>query len=160
MGVKLDGYAETARLLSELPKRVRKTAARKGVTAGSAPIVKAAKAKAPVETRMLKRSMGRKVKAYRSGNAVAVIGARKGIAATAKQAGRDARAAKRVPANYLHLVTGGTKAHKVGKRSHPGARANNFLKAAYVGQQWTAARLVKDTIAAVVRAEAAKLGKK
>jgi HK97 gp10 family phage protein len=168
---KLDGYAEARSALDGLPKRVRAKAARKAVTKGSAPILASAKATAPRETKALVRSLGRKVKTYRNGNAVAVIGARRDYRATERQIGRDARLARRVPANYLHLVLLGVKPHLLGKgsrtreqqgwgRLHPGAKANPFLADAVRRNGRRAAAIVADVLAAEVQAEARRLGKR
>lgn len=168
--IHLDGMKELATFLDQLPKRSAKKALRSAVTAGAAPIAKAAKAEAPDQSGTLKRAQSKKVKVYPNGNAVAIIGANKATTGTFN--GR-----KRVPAFYMHLVLQGTKPHSLargasarrkavrtavlhaitGARMHPGAKANDFLTRAVHETQAESKRLMEEKMRDVVTSEAAKL---
>jgi hypothetical protein len=160
----LEGYKETRHLLTELPKRVVKKGLRAAVTAGAAPIQRQMKATAPRDWGILKSAIAKKVKSYR-GAAVAVIGARKDVSATVRRALKKGdirkanRATRAVPANYLHLVTGGTKPHMVGKWHHPGSPSKPFLQLAYHQQRAAAEAAAASKLKEVVEAEAKALGK-
>ena len=129
--VQLDGITATVGKLDRLDKKIRRTIIRKAVRAGGAPLVKAVRSNAPVDKKVLRKSVTQKVKAYsRTGVVMAIVGAKRQ---------KDA-ATGRNPANYLHLVERGTKAHTVrgpltlpsgevyGAVQHPGARASRFVE--------------------------------
>jgi HK97 gp10 family phage protein len=142
----MTGDRELRELLSELPKRVASKGNRAAVTAGAKPIAKAARAKAPKQSGLLKKAMGTKIKTYRSGAgtiAVAVIGARRAVQG-------DYKGRKRVPANYIALVNNGTK--------H--AQGNDFLGEAYRENKSAAQTAIAAKFNQVIEAEAAKLGMK
>lgn len=151
----LKGDRQLRNLLTELPPRVVKKGLRQGVSAGAAPWVKAAKQGASKESGLLKKSVTKKVKTYKSGTAAAIVGANRAVAG-------EFKGKHRVPANYLHLVTGGTAPHSVptgkgGVRAHPGAKANDFLTEAFNGNQAGAAEITRNKIQDVLESEAAKL---
>jgi HK97 gp10 family phage protein len=160
--VKLDGEQELKHLLQELPRRVGKKALRQAVNAGAAPIVKAAKAAAPRESGLLKRSYNKVIRTYKSGNVVAVIGARREVVGSY-------RGKKRVPANYIHLVEKGTQPHRIQIKKgrfagttveHPGARAQPHLEPAFERSIPQARSIMEAKLRDVVLAEAHKLGKR
>ena len=74
--------------LDKLPEQFRKSAEKAVLRAGSKPILKAAKAKVPVDTGMLKQSLGISVHANRSGWISARIGPRKGFKSAKSLTGR------------------------------------------------------------------------
>jgi len=74
------------------------------------PVAKAAKRNCPVDTGLLKKSIGKRTKTYRgSGAVVSVVGPRKGFA------GQDAQGRQKDPTKYAHLAE----------------RKHGFLKAAW-----------------------------
>src|SRR5579864_477519 len=83
------GEKEVFAQLDALESKLRKQSLRKAVNAGSSIVLKAVKRRAPVEVGggslgraragLLKKSLGRKVKAYKSGVVVGIVGARKGF---------------------------------------------------------------------------------
>lgn len=84
------------RALDNLPEQYRKSAEKAVLRAGSKPILKAARAKVPVDTGMLKKSLGISVHANRSGWISARIGPRKGFKSKKSLTGRKrVRATKR-----------------------------------------------------------------
>ena len=81
------GVEDAKRELNALAKRVRTSVLRKGMTAGLAPILAAAKSKCPVrdpdprfKAGLLRKSLGKKVKQYANGSiVVGLVGARNGF---------------------------------------------------------------------------------
>lgn len=159
--IRINGGEAIERAFKILPSRIQKRVLRAAIAAAASPVNKAAKGFAPVETRALKRSIGIKVKTYKSGAIVAVVGVRRGD----KYQSFDKQGRLRIPAFYQHLVHGGTKPHPLNKgvtlrdiargkarkvtRMHPGAKANPFLEKA-----WNASKA--QSMAAVERVAAAK----
>ena len=118
----MTGNAELDRRLRLLPDKLQSRVVKKGIRAAGKPILKTAKARVPVETGALKKSLGTKLKTYRhSGNSVLIIGPR-----------TDDRYTKgeRKPHKYAHLVERGTK--------H--IPAVPFMRFAFMSQQDTAKR--------------------
>lgn len=171
----LVGQKELAAILKKLPARVVRKGLKMAMTAMLAPIVRAAKSRAPRESGLLKKSMAKKVKAYPSGVVAGLVGANR--AAEGTYGGK-----RRVPANYIHLVEQGTAPHQVsdGKEdlvrdatgrfvlrrltgaavNHPGARARRFLERAYRETREESIGIARKKLAAVVEKEAAKLAAK
>lgn len=140
--ITLGGGQDLQRFLKELPRRALKTALRQAVNAGGTPVAKAVRRLAPKESGLLKRSIGKKVKAYPDGNALAIIGSNRGTVG-------DYQGQRRVPGNYIHLVALGVKPHSVasgansrkrvsastmaavGGGQHPGHAGSDFVNAGY-----------------------------
>jgi len=80
--VKVIGDQQLLRKLGSMKRRAKTTIQRKGVRAGSTPIVKAFKGAAPVgATKRLRRAQTRKFKTYaNTGTSIAVVGADYSIA--------------------------------------------------------------------------------
>lgn len=118
---KMSGEKALNRKLSRLKEAVNRRVLRKAVTAASKPVLKEAKAKAPKETGLLKKSLGRRTKTYRnSGTAVAVVGPREGFK---KEVTVNGKTEVRNPVKYAHLVEYGT----IQTAAHP------FLRSAWEG---------------------------
>lgn len=119
----------------------------KAVKAGAKLVQATAKARAPRRKRSgaLRQSLGIKaVKGSRGKTlALAVIGARSKVVKRYK--GKTIK-----PSKYAHLVEKGTKPHMVGKRRHPGAKAQPFLKPALDSNKVAAGRAMLDTLAAEI----------
>lgn len=102
-GVKLEGAKELRRKLERLTAAQQRRVVRPAVTKALSPVVKQAKRNVPVVTGLLKKSIGKKVKAYtRSGVVWGGVGPRGGF----EGVGPDGR--KRNPVFYAHLVELGT----------------------------------------------------
>lgn len=135
------GLKETFRKLSALKTSVSKRILKKALGDASKKVLKDAKAKVPMASRLLKKSLGRKVKVYRrSGVVVALVGPRSGFKGMVIRANRAVLAN---PTKYAHLVELGT----VRSQKRP------FLEPAWTGKQ---AELV-DGIKTVILAEIAKV---
>lgn len=107
----LDGGDELARKLSKLSGKVEIKLLARAARAAAKPIVKAARAKAPRESGLLVESLGTFVKRYkRSKTAVAIVGPRRNFRVR-KRAQITGASKGREPANYAHLVEGGTRPH-------------------------------------------------
>lgn len=96
--------------LRRLEKNAAKKVARKIVTAGAKVLVRAVKDAVPTASGALRKAIGQKVKVYR-GSAVGVVGARAGFDAD----------------KYAHFPNVGTRPHKIGRRKHPGIRAQKYI---------------------------------
>lgn len=115
----LTGAKELHALLGDLPEKVQRKVMRKAMSAAATPIVKAARAKAAKRYGLLKKSLSKKVKAYKSGTTVAVIGPRSDLKAVIK--GKLYR-----PSKIAHLIERG-KINRNGTVTPP----SPFLRPAY-----------------------------
>lgn len=125
----VDGLRELVSSLHKLDTKVRKKTVRKMCAEAGKLILKRAKSLAAKETGLLRKSLGRKVKVYRSGVAVAVVGPRSDSKfrqlVTRTKNRRKPRTEMANPIKYAHLVEQGT--------TH--SRALPFLRPAIAGQQ-------------------------
>jgi len=127
----VSGITETLSRLYALPENVGKRITPAVAKKAMALMLDAARSKCPVATKatlnttpgLLKASLDIKMKRYPRQNAVAVvIGARTDI--------KDPISGE-IPANIIHLVEYGTAPHMIGKKEHPGAQAQPFLRPAF-----------------------------
>lgn len=120
---RVDGLEQLLGKLQDLDKKVRKTVLRKATTAAGQVILKRARqgAKQVAELGLLSKSLGKKVKVYSSGVAVAIVGPRSSFRKPAvRSRGKWAPAPVRPsgyadPVKYAHLVERGTYR----TRAHP-----------------------------------------
>lgn len=127
---RVEGLDAVLKALAAADKKVRKKGVRKMAAEGGKLVLKRAKQLVPRETGLLKKSLGRKVKAYpKSGVAVAVIGPRNEAKFRQQVTRTRGRRAPRTlianPVRYAHLVEGGTRL----------AGVRPFLAPAVRGQQ-------------------------
>ena len=127
--------------LDEIVGKIARRAARRAVTEASKLILEVAKANVPKDTGALKKSLGRKVAALKSGGGyIAIIGPRydsKKLAAKGrkKRFGKYRRRKGYAqvmfvnPVKYAHLVEYGTRPHAIGKGSK--LRGSNRLSRAF-----------------------------
>lgn len=164
--IKLDGFKELARFLDQLPKRVLTKALRQAVAAGATPIAKAARRLAPRLTGTLRKAIKKKVKTYRNGNAIAIVGADRDASAPANGASRAKSTGLFIPRNYIHLVELGVAPHAQPKNpffktdGHPGFRGRFFLKKAMEQNQSTTKQIMEEKMPEVLINEAQKLREK
>jgi len=113
------------RQLEGLKKSVRNTILRQAMRKATAIVVKAAKSKVPTRTGLLKKSIGAKVKMYKSGEVVGIVGprsgfkkkvvllGRRGAILGTKKAGKllaaGGKEAMQNPTRYAHLVEDGSR---------------------------------------------------
>lgn len=137
---KIEGLKDVTDALKAVDKKLRKKLIRKAVGEGGKLILKRAKQLVPKDTGLLKKSLGRKVKVYKNGVAVAVVGPRQGFrkSVTRSKGRRAAVTLIANPVKYAHLVELGTQ----------NAPAHPFLKPALDGQQ----AAIRDAMAGVIRA--------
>lgn len=103
---RVEGLADVLSALDGVSKKIKRKGIRKGVNVAGKIVLRAAKAKVPNKSGLLKRSLGRKVKVYRStGVAVAVVGPRVGFK---QEVARGGATVLSNPTKYAHLVEGGT----------------------------------------------------
>jgi HK97 gp10 family phage protein len=104
----------TLSALGELDRKVAQTILASSITAASKPYVKAARRRVPVDTGLLKLSLGAVTRKYRAGSgriAVRVMGPRVNFAGKKAEAIRQG--INRKPHKYAHLVEFGTEAHTI-----------------------------------------------
>lgn len=130
--LRVTGDKELVRKFDQLPPKLQRKGVRRGVTKAGRIVVKAAKAEAPKETRLLSQSLGSRVFQLRDKTGYgAVVGVRKGFRKPVVRGRRGFRKARkkessdvyRNPEKYLHLILlghriarGGTLARTSGKR--------------------------------------------
>ena len=181
---RLEGGQKLEAALVKLASKTQ-TKLLKSATAWAAkPIVKAARANLSKsrDTGLLRESLGVKKKFYkRSGTAIAIIGARSTIKGAFGKKGKFAKIksglagtskAKRLPANYAHLVEFGTAPHFIRAAHqgvlaflgvvtkviyHPGSTAKPFLGPAFRSNRRRALRIIKNKLWQGIRKEAKKL---
>lgn len=127
---RVEGLDGVLKALGSLDKRLRKKGVRKMAMEGGKLVLRRAKQLVPRETGLLKKSLGRKVKAYpKSGIAVAIVGPRNEAKFRQQVTRTKGRRASRTlianPVRYAHLVEGGTQL----------ASPTPFLAPAVSGQQ-------------------------
>lgn len=160
--IKIDGLKELERFITELPKRSLKKALRQAVNAGSTPIARDARRMAPKLSGTLRKAIKKKVKTYPNGNAIAIVGADRGVTSPNK----FRKTGVNVPANYIHLIELGVSQHAQPKNKwfqksgHPGFKGTHFLKRALENNAKTSKQLMEDKMQEVLLKEAAKLAGK
>lgn len=110
------GDVELKRKLDELPDRVFRKVIKKASNRAMSPVLKTAKARAPKETGLLRKSLGKKSKVYkRAGVQVTLVGPRTGFREEVMVEGPDGLMKDtRDPVKYAHLVEFGTAPHEIG----------------------------------------------
>src|SRR4051812_39168403 len=99
--MEVKGAKELERVFRTLGDRVQRKVLRQSVNAASTPVVKAARSKAPKQSGLLRKALGKKVKSYAaSETAVGIVGPRNNVVG-------EFKGKKRWPAKYAHLVEGG-----------------------------------------------------
>ena len=108
--MEVEGLAPLLRKLRQLAGRTEMgKVARKAMYAMTTPVLKTARDKVRVRYKVLKRSLGRRIKTYRqSGVTLGLVGPRKGFRTVIDGKPVD-------PINYAHLVEFGRKAVRVKK---------------------------------------------
>lgn len=184
---KLEGLPELLKSLDGLKPALKNRILRNALKKGSAIILKAARAKVPVDTGILKKSLGVKDKTYPSGVVVVLVGPRSEFTKNKKGAQKRAwkrtgaqevgKAAGRKPMFYGHLVEFGSRAHKTGAgsklarkgsgkqdqqsgASHPGSKAQPFLRPALDENKQKIIAEMARVIKAELAKEAARLNKR
>lgn len=104
MKIKITGVNKLLRKLKGYPKKVVNQFIRSTMRKSCDIVIKTAKINVPVDTGLLKKSIGRKVLKKRSA-AMGIVGAR-------LEFGKKSRETKKKPFKYLHLVETGTKHSK------------------------------------------------
>jgi len=153
----LIGLKDVLARLKGKEKKVRKKLLKKALDAGGNLVLKSARAKVATRTKLLRKSLGKKVRVYRGGAAaVVVIGPRTGF----KQHVRlpDGSFQLENPTNIAHLVEKGRRAVyvKTKKVLSTGAvifgrkvasvPARPFMRPAFDENKSAAEQLIRDTI--------------
>lgn len=143
--MKLLGDKELERTFKTLGERVQRKVLRQAVNTAATPVVKAARAKAPKDSGLLKKSLGKKlVTNKKAGVVTAVVGPRRNVVGE-----HDGKPRK--PSRYAHLVE---KGHIDGDGNH--VPAQPFLRPAMEETEAQALGVMTDKLAAGVVREASK----
>ena len=161
----LKGGDDLERRLRRLDDKMEKKIKKQAVKAAGKPIVTAARALVRRESGILAESLGSFTRTYRGGSTVAIVGPRRRfrvrqkVELTGASKGRE-------PANYAHLVEGGTKPHFMPKAviggvvltafQHPGTRPRRFMEPAWDANKNKALRVMAKKLDAGI-AKVAKL---
>ena len=105
----IEGLAASIAKLDSVEKKLRTKILRKAMGQAGKLVLWAAKAKARRVTGLLRRSLGRKVKLFKNGVAIAIVGPRVGFEQEVQRGGRTVMSK---PTKYSHLVEKGTKHSK------------------------------------------------
>lgn len=147
VGAKVDDLDAVQHTLAGLKKSMRNKILRKAIRQASKATTKAAKANAPVDTGLLRKSIGSKIKTYKSGVVVAIIGPRTGYRRAVDRSGRRVKlidvsrksapvdAEIRNPVNYAHLIELGTVTSAPRPFLRPALQQTQGEVAAIVGEQ-------------------------
>lgn len=113
ISAKVEGLAAVKAALDKAARKVKQKATRKAANAGSRIVLWAMKAAVRNVTGLLRKSLGRKVKAYRdTGVAVGIVGPRtkqfKVLLRTARKGKNAGKPVYANPTQYAHLVDRGT----------------------------------------------------
>lgn len=164
--IKIDGLKELERFIAELPKRALKKALRQSVNAAGTPIARDARRMAPRLTGTLRKAIKKAVRVYPNGNAIAVIGADRGVTSPKKNPSAKKKTGLNIPANYIHLVERGVRAHPQPNHKwfkitgHPGFKGTTFLERAFKSNESKAKAIMEAKMQEVILKEAAKLASK
>jgi HK97 gp10 family phage protein len=141
---RLDGLAGTLQALASKQKRVRQALQRKAMRRANAPVLKAAKGLLADNKRtgQLRKSLGSKVKAYKSGVVIGIIGPRRGFKITVTNAAGESVNVD--PMYYAHLVEYGHGG------PHP-APAHPFMRPAIDTTRQQVVAIIKQTVAEAVK---------
>lgn len=176
----LIGDKELIAKLNGLGGKVYKKVVAQASRKAFAPVMKTAKQLAPVESGLLKKSIGVKQKKYpRAGRIVTIVGPRMGHAEEVYvDTPMGPMKRRRDPVKYAHLVEFGTRPHSTsqgaenrirgdsdenrlgftiamqGGDDHPGAKAQPFMRPAFDGNEPRAKSIMKQELAAGVVREA------
>jgi HK97 gp10 family phage protein len=136
MAETLIGEKHLQRILQQLTPALQRKLTRQSVSKALSPMVSAAKQKAPRESGLLKKSLGKKIKSYASRNRVV------GIAGPRKETVGEYNGKLRRPVRYAHIVE---------------MRHQPFMRPAFDATQSTMISIMKSELAEGVVREAAKI---
>lgn len=120
IGMRVEGTEKIAAAFATLKASLQKKHLRKAMNAAGKDVLWAARSETPKRTGILYKSLGRKVKVYKAGVVVAIVGARMGFRQAVGAYKRDSRPGTKYPhkageprmvnpVKYLHLVELGAK---------------------------------------------------
>lgn len=163
---KIEGIEDLIQSLKKFTPVVQRKILRPALNAEGTKVLKEARSKVPVDTKLYRRSLGKRTKTYKNGGVVVIIGPRRGFKETIK--GRPKN-----PTNYAHLVEWGAKPHSIASRfsgrkvagrkkrnytmvMHPGMKGRKPLTKAYKTALAGAADRMADRMAIEIEKLAAK----
>lgn len=111
----IQGISELMKTLEKFPGAIQRRILRPALNAEGTRVLKEAKAKVPVDTKLLKKSLGKRTKTYKNGGVVVIVGPRHGYK-------RQIGGVWKNPTKYAHLVEYGVKPHFISARSNVASR--------------------------------------
>jgi len=102
----ITGIKELMQSLEKFTPAVQRKILRPALRAEGTRVLKEARAKVPVDTKLLKKSLGQRTKTYKNGRVVVIVGPRHGFKQVIKGVAKN-------PVRYAHLVEYGAKPHYV-----------------------------------------------
>ena len=170
--IKIDGMRSIVRGLSKIDSRIRNRTIGSAIKKASKPLVMETKARAPVESGLLRASIGTTFKVNkRKGIGVAKTGPRNMKGSKRQAKGSTAAKRSRNPVHYAYLIEFGTKPHKVpytlvgggGFRKvvpipfdHPGTPPNPFMRRAFISARARVMGSLSTELKAAIRKAASK----
>lgn len=157
----ITGIKDLMDMLKKFTPAVQRRILRPALNAEGQRVLVQARSNVPVDTKLLKRSLGKRTKTYKDGRVIVIVGPRRGFREIHK--GRPKN-----PSNYGHLVEFGAAPHLIASRSslrtkkmstakmHPGAPAQKPLTRAYQTALNSAAERMASRMAQEIEKLAAK----
>lgn len=138
ISAEITGIKDLMNMLKKFTPAVQRRILRPALNAEGQRVLVQARSNVPVDTKLLKRSLGKRTKTYKDGRVIVIVGPRRGFREIHK--GRPKN-----PSNYAHLVEFGAAPHTLKVHSarlasskgqkfqqmHPGAPAQKPLTRAY-----------------------------
>ena len=146
--IKIIGMDKLQAKLRTLPKKVQTAGSRKAINAGTKPILAAEKADVPVDSGLLKKSLGRKVK-FKGGLGYGVVGPRRGFGVKGEKGKFKFKARKKGMKNEFSFREPSRYAHLAEKKK-------SFVQSAYTKTKDQAVRIVGNVLGDFVETEARK----
>lgn len=153
ISLKIEGLKPYLKAMQSLKGSAQRRVLRKAITDATKPVLKTAKAKAPKDSGLLRKSLGRKtVTLKKRATVIGMVGPRTGFKkeVTVRRSARKPSVEIRDPNRYAHLVEFGT--------SHSAARP--FLRPAWDANLSKVKTIMTKRMGKEIEIEAAKAAKK
>lgn len=152
-GFILLGDKQLIRALNKLPNAIYNRVIAKVNAKVMKPVVARARALAPIDSGLLKKSLGAITRKYPRNSAVlTILGARSGFSATSGRTTKDGKEQVHVPAKIAHLV-------ELGHGGPHAAPAHPFLRPAFDGQKASMLQRYKLELQVAIEREARRTAK-
>lgn len=144
--IKVIGMDRLQAKLRTLPKKVQTKGTRKAITAGTKPILAAERAAVPIDTGLLKKSLGKKI-SLKGGGGFGVVGPRRGFGVPTEKGKLKFKATRKGVKNVASFKEPTRYAHLAEKKKP-------FIEAAYQQTKDEAVRIVGNVLGDFIETEA------